>query len=259
MTGPALTPEVLEELAKLNAAYWNEIRQSLNGGNQMAMGRTRSNLVDAVVPQLPALLAAAQRAQNLEQFLADAVPFQDWAQSYLRGKRAGHRLDDAIKAELLERDEERDRLRARVAELEADKALLQGVIRADEHRLTEAAVKVWGENVHGCDAPEWLADEILGLREDVAELRAHRAELAAIDDALGPLTEATRQAQVRLLVERLGQSQVRDYQWIGFARSVGLAVNCLYSSFPEGNGHIVAKATQLASLAARQAEKETTT
>lgn len=115
---PDLTPEVLEELTKLVAA--------VDQSPVATMRETSINLTRALWLHRHALLAAAQRVQELEQFKIDGDPFRDWAQSYLDGGRwAGHQLDDAIKAELLERDAEVSRLRAKVAELEGDRERYQ--------------------------------------------------------------------------------------------------------------------------------------
>lgn len=43
-------------------------------------------------------------------------------------------------------------------------ANLRGAIEADEERLKAAAIRVWGEHVHGCDAPDRMADLIIALR-----------------------------------------------------------------------------------------------
>ena len=52
---------------------------------------------------------------------------------------------------------------ARVAELE-------GAMAADERRLRDAAIRVWGEHAHGCDTPDWMAEEILTLRAQLVEV-----------------------------------------------------------------------------------------
>ena len=51
--------------------------------------------------------------------------------------------------------------------LELNKTIntLRGVINADDRRLKEAAFRVWGEDKHGCDTAEWMADEIMFLRK----------------------------------------------------------------------------------------------
>ena len=53
-------------------------------------------------------------------------------------------------------------------------ANLRGAIEADEERLKEASVRVWGEHAHGCDTPDRMADAVASLRARVAELEARR-------------------------------------------------------------------------------------
>jgi hypothetical protein len=55
---------------------------------------------------------------------------------------------------------------------EARCAELRGAMDADDCRLREAAIRVWGEDRHGCDTPDWMAEEILTLRGRCAELEA---------------------------------------------------------------------------------------
>ncbi len=56
---------------------------------------------------------------------------------------------------------------------------IRGAMSADERRLREAAVKVWGEDKYGCDTPEWMADEILFLRKRLTSWKAENAKLKA--------------------------------------------------------------------------------
>ena len=58
--------------------------------------------------------------------------------------------------------------------LRAELSLARGAMRASDERLERAAVQVWGEDLHGCDTAEWLADEILGLRSALAACEAER-------------------------------------------------------------------------------------
>lgn len=65
----------------------------------------------------------------------------------------------------------------------ADAAMLRGALAADDARLEAAAVRVWGEHTHGCDTPEWLADEVLHARESRAVAQQQVAELTRERDA----------------------------------------------------------------------------
>mgnify|MGYP003592881845 CR=1 FL=1 len=47
----------------------------------------------------------------------------------------------------------------------------QAEIAVDAGRLRDAAMLVWGEDAHGCDTPDRLADAILGLRAQIADLK----------------------------------------------------------------------------------------
>lgn len=47
----------------------------------------------------------------------------------------------------------------------------QQEIAVDAGRLRDAAMRVWGEDAHGCDTPDRLADAILGLRAQIADLK----------------------------------------------------------------------------------------
>lgn len=52
-----------------------------------------------------------------------------------------------------------------VASAAIEIATLRSVMRADDERLSKAAKRVWGEDAHGCDTAECMADLILELRE----------------------------------------------------------------------------------------------
>lgn len=51
-----------------------------------------------------------------------------------------------------------------VAKLREELRLQKGANAADAERLAAAELKVFGENVHGCDAADWMAEEVLSLR-----------------------------------------------------------------------------------------------
>lgn len=111
----------------------------------------------------------------------------------------------------------------------------------------------------GLEAPALLA-AAQRVQEMEKDLGAHVAELAAIDDALGPLTEATRQAQVRGLVARIATleralvAMAIPYEGI---RGDGESRRWIAPQIWE----MIVQATETARAlaAARQAEKETTT
>jgi|ERR1044072_1834478 hypothetical protein len=54
--------------------------------------------------------------------------------------------------------------------IEMETQKYKDVIASDDKRLAEAAEKVWGEHVWGCDAPDKMADAILGLRAQLKKL-----------------------------------------------------------------------------------------
>ena len=93
-------------------------------------------------------------------------------------------------AEWEDLEEERDALRADRDALRAELDLVRGAIRADDERLYAAWVRIHGApddcaNI-GCDAPEWMADEILRLRAElertkVAMERVRRSRLRRLD------------------------------------------------------------------------------
>jgi hypothetical protein len=62
----------------------------------------------------------------------------------------------------------------RLAAAEARCAEIRGAMDADDRRLREAAIRVWGEDRHGCDTPDEMAELILTLRA-----RCARADAAA--------------------------------------------------------------------------------
>ena len=56
-------------------------------------------------------------------------------------------------------------------QLRADLAARDAEIAVDAGRLRDAAMRVWGEDAHGCDTHDRLADAILGLRAQIADLK----------------------------------------------------------------------------------------
>jgi hypothetical protein len=63
------------------------------------------------------------------------------------------------------------KLRAALAAVEGERDAARGAMRAADERLRAAAVRVWGDDPHGCDAAEWMADEVLALRSERDALR----------------------------------------------------------------------------------------
>jgi len=64
-------------------------------------------------------------------------------------------------------------------------------------------------------------------------------------------------AQAEALEADLAAAQSTNESWIKTVREIGHAVNCLYSTFPDANGHIVSAIQKLkADLAAAQAERD---
>lgn len=63
----------------------------------------------------------------------------------------------------------------------AENDKLRGLIDADNGRLLAASKRVWGDtHWWGCDTAEHLADEVLALRAQVAELEKQKSELRAM-------------------------------------------------------------------------------
>ena len=48
----------------------------------------------------------------------------------------------------------------------------KGVTRADDERLEQAAIRVWGEHVWGCDSADHMAELVLSLRHQLGRARA---------------------------------------------------------------------------------------
>lgn len=67
-------------------------------------------------------------------------------------------------------ESERDSLRSQLDALGNDLTLTRGAMAADDARLREAAIRVWGEHVRGCDTPDEMADLIRELRRQLAAL-----------------------------------------------------------------------------------------
>lgn len=102
--------------------------------------------------------------------------------------------------------------------LAAEVERLRGAMRADDERLRQAETRVWPGTTHGCDAPEWMADEILTLRATqqaaAEQMRQDAAELVErfavnlggngehkplIEDVRDGSRDAVRQAYARAI------------------------------------------------------------
>lgn len=57
--------------------------------------------------------------------------------------------------------------------LRAELANLKGALAADDERLANAAVVVWGEHIWGCDTPEHMVDLIQELRAELAQAKSN--------------------------------------------------------------------------------------
>lgn len=70
----------------------------------------------------------------------------------------------------------------------------RGASAADDARLRAAEERVWPGVTHGCDAAEWLADELLALRRDLETARQERdaAERRLTDKAIAHESEMDR-------------------------------------------------------------------
>ena len=91
-------------------------------------------------------------------------------QGYRFGWEQGRNMEMAFPEGKTEREQHRD-LIAEGDKLAAEVKELRGEIAADNQRLRDAEERVWPGQTHGCDAPEWMADEILWLRAEVDRLR----------------------------------------------------------------------------------------
>ena len=97
---------------------------------------------------------------------------------------------------------------------------LRGAMNADDGRLRDASERAFGHFDYGCDTAQWLADEVLGLRQRLASERAAREKaerlLAECDDELEnascpPMTNETIPERIARLAG-LVSSTARDEQ-----------------------------------------------
>jgi hypothetical protein len=99
-------------------------------------------------------------------------------------------LGESVEREML------DALESAQAEL----AAVRGAMDAADARLRDASIRVWGEDCWGCDAPDHMAEAILGLRSapegkvlvDAGELKALRATIAKLKEFRDPVNVAKR-------------------------------------------------------------------
>jgi hypothetical protein len=66
------------------------------------------------------------------------------------------------------------RLLGEIRALKAEMRMVKGAMAADDKRLADAAIRVWGDHRWGCDTPDHMADTILELRAAVARLKSER-------------------------------------------------------------------------------------
>ncbi len=84
----------------------------------------------------------------------------------------------------------------------------QAEIAVDAGRLRDAAMRVWGEDAHGCDTPDRLADAILGLRAQIADLKRGGVVSARDLDGLWQIVE--REREWRLQDSECGGDEIRE-------------------------------------------------
>lgn len=65
-----------------------------------------------------------------------------------------------------------------IRRLEANVAGLRGAMAADDARLRAAEERVWPGMTYDCDAPDWMADELLWTRAQLAAAEAARDAVA---------------------------------------------------------------------------------
>lgn len=58
---------------------------------------------------------------------------------------------------------------------------MHNVTEQDDQRLRDAEIKAFGESTYGCDAADWMADYIVGCREENKRLR-HELEMFETGD-----------------------------------------------------------------------------
>lgn len=124
----------------------------------------------------------------------------------------------AAERKLRETEQELDRLRQRHVEVQSEEVAaaraeietLQGAMSADDKRLRDAEEKVWPGATFGCDAAEKMADEILYLRQQLANAQREAVNLQKLHDHLRPRLDA---AQGQLTRERLdAEEQGRELE-----------------------------------------------
>ena len=94
---------------------------------------------------------------------------------------------------------------------EAKLAEVEGAMRADDKRLEDAAIRVWGEHRWGCDTPDQMADTILDLRAKLAEAQeVGRAFRKARLEAEAKLAEAQERIQKILDVNEQRLDEIAD-------------------------------------------------
>ena len=99
------------------------------------------------------------------------------------------------------------------AALEQRVALAEGLTRADTERLRQAEERVWPGMTHGCDAPEWMADEILALRQDKERAEQRIKELEEdLANATGGFDAAMGLADAEQERAKAAEQRVRELE-----------------------------------------------
>ena len=127
-------------------------------------------------------------------------------QGYRVGWEQGRNMEMAFPGGKAEREQhtkvtaERDRLVAEVktlrAKLERSQQQASDFVQTiddNDKRLRDAEERVWPGQTHGCDAPEWMADEIEALRAQLVEAEKDRDQWRSI---VGDNIDATQEKQI---------------------------------------------------------------
>jgi hypothetical protein len=120
----------------------------------------------------------------------------------------------------------------RIAELEQENERLKGVIEADDKRLSDAAISVWGEHIRGCDTPQEMAELINYLRPlaKSAELELHESFISGMERAAKIIAELEQENdRLRGLTVKLARECFDDGYRAGIKRAAGM-----FDEYPTG-------------------------